>query len=610
MHSLLPCLCAMVLITSAAHAVETPDEPPFVYVSSYETGSWQGHVKAYPVTADGVSKVVQWDAADLIPAWQARRIGATSGNANLIAFEWQQLDDAQRAALSSAEVLEYVRGNHTLEAKYGIGRFRDRKGKLGDIMYSAPLYVGRSDSAYQFLPAGAGGEAYQDYVKGKKQRPAMLYAGANDGMLHAFDALNGIEASAFVPQAVFSSLPELSEAAYVHRPYVDGLLTAGDAYLDITGGASWKTILLGATGGGARSLIALDVSDPALATPVLWQRSADDDGKGTSDGDMGYLHGEAFAVRLANGAWAAVYGNGYQSDNLDAALYLVELAGGGLIRKITVGAGDAESPNGLATPALVFSRQRVLNAVYAGDLQGRLWKVDLGADQPQRWQSAFGSAALFIAADNAGKLQSIVQQPLLEPHARGGALALFSGGKPGDGRIPGAAQKQSLYGIWDKPGGGPVSGREQLQRQTLAEGSDGQWQLSSNSVNWELSRGWYIDLPAKLGYVVGKLQIIEGVLWLLTYAPAQDKSYLIALDYNSGGASDNAFGADLKNTAVVEVPGSTVTPIFIKLPDGRKQLVIAGRDGLPHAVEITPPRQAPVRTWRQLPVPASLADPG
>lgn len=611
MNLLLPCICAIVLILAPARAAETPDEPPFVYVGSYEAGSWLGHVKAYPVDTDGVAKVARWDVVDLIPPWQARRIGTASGSANAITFEWQQLDDAQRTVLSSADLLEYLRGNDALEAKHGVGSFRNRQGKLGDIMYSAPLYVGLSDSAYQFLPDGAGGNTYQEYVKSKKRRQAMLYVGANDGMLHAFDALSGVETSAFVPGAIFDALPQLSEAGYAHRSFVDGLLSVGDAYLGAAGSAAWKTVLLGATGGGARSLFALDVSAPPAPAALLWQRSDEDDGSGASDGDMGYLIGEALAVRLANGAWAAIYGNGYQSENLHAVLYLVELSDGGLIKKIAIGAGDAESPNGLATPALVFNPQRAVSAIYAGDLQGRLWKVDLSADEPQRWQIAFSKAPLFIAADNGGKPQSIAQQPLLEQHAKGGAMVMFSGGKPGDGRIPGEAQKQSLYGIWDKAGSGPVSGREQLQQQMLSEGSDGTWQLSSNGVNWGVSRGWYVDLPEKLGYVVGKLQIVDGVLWLLTYAPVRDKSYLLALDYQTGGASsDGAFIGHLKNAALVEVPASIVTPNFIKLPDGRKQLVIAGRDGLPHAVDINPGTLAPVRTWRQLPVPAAVVDPG
>ncbi|MEO6917991.1 MAG: PilC/PilY family type IV pilus protein [Collimonas sp.] len=609
MKAVFSSICAIALMPSLVLAAETPDQPPFIYTGSYDVVSWQGHIKAYPIGKDGVSKTAQWDAADLIPPWQTRQIGTTAGGANAIAFEWRQLTDAQKAALSSEDVLEYLRGNDKLETSHG-GGFRHRKGKLGDIIYSAPLYVGLSDSAYNLSPANDGGNKYLEYVKSKKHRQAMLYVGANDGMLHAFDAHDGVETAAFIPQAIFDTLPALSATDYIHRPFVDGLLTVGDAYLDNPGSAAWKTILLGSTGGGARSLFALDVSSPPAAPSLLWQRSAADDGTGASDSDMGYLTGEAFAIRLSNGKWAAMYGNGYQSENLDAVLYLVELTGGRLIRKISIGVGDPESPNGLATPALAFNLLRAVNAVYAGDLQGRFWKVDLSASDPLRWQTAFNRQPLFIAEDVAGKLQSITQQPLLELHAKGGTLAMFGGGKADDGRIPGAAQQQSLYGIWEKPGDGPVSGRRELQRQTLTEASDGQWRLSSNGVNWSTLRGWYIDLPAKLGYIVGKLQIIDGVLWVQTYAPAQEKSYLIAIDYNTGGAtSDAALAGHPKDTSVMEVPASIVSPLFIKLPDGRKQLVISGRDGLPHTVEINPANQRPVRTWRQLPVPPSIVDP-
>ncbi|AIY44164.1 Type IV fimbrial biogenesis protein PilY1 [Collimonas arenae] len=606
-------VCAIVLSSFLvyARAAETPDLPPFIYTSSYDAVSWQGHVKAYPIGKDGVSSIAQWDAADLIPPWQTRHIdiATASVDANTAPFEWSQLNDAQQAALLSEYVLEYLRGSDKLEVLHG-GGFRNRKGKLGDIIYSAPLYVGRSDSAYHLMSASEGGNTYPRYVNSKKQRQAMLYVGANDGMLHAFDALSGVETAAFIPYAIFDALPGLSSTDYVHRPFVDGLLTVGDAYLGNPGSAAWKTILLGSTGRGAKSVFALDASNPPAAAPLLWERSAADDGKGKKDDDMGYLTGEAFAIRLSNSKWAAIYSNGYESENLDAVLYLVELASGGLIRKISVGKGDAEAPNGLATPALAFNQQRAVSTAYAGDLQGRLWKIDLSANEAPGWQIAFNNQPLFIATDSAGKLQSLPLQPLLEHHAKGGTFVMFSGGKAGDGRIPGVAQKQSLYGIWEKPGSGPVSGRKELRQQTLTETSEGLWQLSSNGVNWTTSRGWYIDLPAKLGYVVGKLQIIDGVLWVMTYSPVQEKSYLVAIDYNTGGAtSDAVLTGHPKSTPVIEVPASIVPPMFIKLPDGRKQLVVSGRDGAPQAVDINPASQRPLRTWHQLPVPSSVVDP-
>jgi len=617
MNIVCPCICTFTLVSALAQAASTPDAPPFIYTTSYEAATWQGHVKAYPIGNNGVAETAQWDAADLIPPWQARHILTATADAVVTPFEWQQMNDMQKSALSSEDVLQYLRGNDALEIRHGVGQFRNRKGRLGDIVNSAPLYVGVSDSAYQLLPATDGGDSYQHFVNSKKQRRAMLYVGANDGMLHGFDALSGVEKTAFIPHAIFDYLPLLREVAYVHRLYVDGLLTAGDAYLGNlvnSGSAEWKTILLGSTGAAAKSLFALDISipDAPLGNPLLWQKSAADDGSGAADDDMGHLLGEAFAIRLRNGEWAAIYGNGYRSEKQRAAMYLVELASGSLIRKLIAGTDESAIPNGLATPALVFDKQRQVNTAYAGDLHGSLWKFDLSASEAERWQLAFDGHPLFVAADSDGKMQSLMQQPLLAHHPRGGAVIMFSAGRAADGAGKSTPQTASLYGIWEGTNTGPVSDRAQLQQQMLAEDAAGKWQLSSNAINWGKQRGWYIDLPEKIGKVVGKLQIVDGVLWALTYSADEEKSYLIAIDYTVGGATAEAALAlaDFpQNISMIEVAASTVKPTAIRLPDGRRQLVINGRDGKPQAIALNPVQRRPIRTWRQLPAPQSVVDP-
>jgi type IV pilus assembly protein PilY1 len=622
MQAVFPGICAVMLMSVAALAANTPDEQPFIYTSSYQAATWQGHVKAYPVGKNGVSETAQWDAADLIPPWQARRILTADDGAaaQTLPFEWQRLSEMQKSVLSSEDVLQYLRGNDALELGHGVGQFRNRKGKLGDIIHSSPLYVGVSDSAYQRLPATEGGGSYRQFVDSKRPRRAMLYVGANDGMLHGFDAISGIEKTAFIPRAIFEHLPLLSGVDYVHRLFVDGQITAGDAYLGKSGSAAWKTILLASTGAAAKSLFAIDVSDPeAQTSTLLWQNSAEDDGQGVPDGDMGYLPGEALAVRLRNGSWAALYGNGYQSEKQRAVMVLADLASGRSIRKLAAGAVDSVLPNGLGTPALVFSQQREAITAYAGDLLGSLWKFDLGASEPERWQVAFDGRPLFVAADSGGKMQSLMQQALLEHHPQGGAMIMFGAGNMenyAEDEARSKPQTASLYGILEKPGAAPAADRSQLQKQTLTEtaGDAGKWRLSSNTVNWSRQRGWYIDLPAKVGQVVGKLQIVDGVLWALTYSSSTEKSYLIAIDYTTGGATAAAALADFPQAvSMLEVAGSAATPAFITLPDGRRQLAIRGRDGGLQTLALNPATRRPVRTWRQLPLPSGRSgsvDPG
>ena len=606
---------AVMLMSVAAHAANTPDEQPFIYTTSYEATTWQGHVKAYPIGMNGVSETAQWDAADLIPPWQARRI-LTAGEgtvAQMRPFEWPQMDDVQKSILSSEDVLQYLRGNDALEIGHGVGQFRDRKGKLGDIINSSPLYVGVSDSAYQLLPATEGGGSYRQFIDSKRQRRAMVYVGANDGMLHGFDAISGVERTAFIPYAIFEHLPLLSDIDYAHRLFVDGQITAGDAYLGNGGSAAWKTILLGSTGAAAKSMFAIDVSDPeAQISTLLWQKSAEDDGQGVPDEDMGYLLGEAFAIRLRNGSWAALYGNGYQSEKQRAVLVLVDLVSGRLIKKLVAGTVDSALPNGLGTPALVFNQRREASTAYAGDLLGSLWKFDLSASEPQRWQVAFDGRPLFVAADSGGKMQSLMQQALLDHHPQGGAMIMFGAGKTEDDARS-KSQTASLYGILEKPGAVPAAGRSQLQKQTLTESDadTGKWQLTSNTINWSRQGGWYIDLPAKVGQVVGKLQIIDGVLWALTYSSSAEKSYLIAIDFTTGGATAEAALDDFpQDVSMLEVAVSAVTPAFITLPDGRRQVAIRGRDGGLQTFDLNPATRRPIRTWRQLPVPSSSVDPG
>ena len=141
----------------------------------------------------------------------------------------------------------------------------------------------------------------------------MVYVGANDGMLHGFDAgLNpatmGRERLAFIPAAVFPNLHELTRPNYPfnHRFFVDGTPTMGDAFY----GGAWHTVLVGGLNKGGQSIYALDITSPgtfseASAGSIFrWEYT---------DADLGYTYSRPAIVRMANGVWAAVFGNGYNN---------------------------------------------------------------------------------------------------------------------------------------------------------------------------------------------------------------------------------------------------------------------------------------------------------
>ncbi|MDR3353310.1 MAG: hypothetical protein LBO00_10010 [Zoogloeaceae bacterium] len=97
--------------------------------------------------------------------------------------------------MGNADLLEYLRGNTAKEAP--TGPYRNRNGKqMGDIINSAPLHVGPPAQAnygygdYASIPE-ANKSSYSNRRTTSDQRASVVYVGANDGMLHAFNAGTG-----------------------------------------------------------------------------------------------------------------------------------------------------------------------------------------------------------------------------------------------------------------------------------------------------------------------------------------------------------------------------------------------------------------------------------
>lgn len=584
------------------------------YAPSFESGKWIGHLKAYSLGTTGIVGALQWDAATKLPAWDARNIVTWNPLTNAaVPFAWANLttgSGSQQAALTSSDVQEYLRGNgakeQTVEGN-GPGIYRYRENKLGDIINSSPLYVKKSDFGYRVLPATSGGKTtYSTFVSGKASRTAMLYAGANDGMLHGFDAMTGVEKFAFVPNAVYPNLVSLSSPDYGHQYYVDGLLTEGDAYL----GSVWKSILLGSIGAGGNSIFALDVTDPAAlgAGKVMWEIK----GGGTDDfADMGRVMGQITVVRLRNGEWGAVFGNGYDSKNGKAMLYVINLSTGALIKSFDV--ASAVTGNGLAAPALLFNSQRELVAAYAGDLKGNLWKFDFDNISASSWSSS----KLFSAVNGDNKVQPMVKRPALERHPLGGYMVTIATGKFMEDGDKTNIDVQSIYGIWDKPSGGAVTGWTQLTQQTFTAATGGRT-LSANTVDWNTKRGWYIDFSLSAGErVIGDLDIFDNaVLVATTLAPVSDiclsggVSQQMAIDYLTGGASAKAVltRGETKFTGLssISVDGTVANPAWVTTGRGKRVAIFSPLDGNVSgggsgggSIGLTT-GIAPIRTWHQL----------
>ncbi|EXF46423.1 Tfp pilus assembly protein tip-associated adhesin PilY1-like protein [Pseudomonas sp. BAY1663] len=360
------------------------------------------------------------------------------------------------------------------------------------------------------------GGGYSEFVEAQQERAPRVYVGANDGMLHGFDAVTGQETFAFVPTVVFPKLHKLTGKNYQgahHQFYVDGSPVVADVYI----GGEWRTVLVGTMRAGGKGLFALDVTNPN-AIKLLWEFH-DSSIPNTNDVRLGYSFPHPTIARLHNGKWAVVTSNGYDSANKDngkAALLIIDMETGDLTKSLEVAGADGLA-NGLSTPKLAdFNADGIADFAYAGDLQGNLWRFNLTPEDtvaPYTQQVSETTAAesgfkvsysgtpLFKAATSSNARQPITAAPSIIRHPTlHGYLIVFGTGKYfEEGDKDGSSTTQSVYGVWDTntldPDGTlqPANlSRNGLQAQTMnsvleseVSGRDARL-LSQNSVKWAI----------------------------------------------------------------------------------------------------------------------------
>lgn len=633
-----------------------------LYQAKYDSGNWSGQVLAYSINSDGSvsasgtgAQGSLWDAGKLLTNknYDTGReiITYKPSSSTGIAFRWPnntrnpritELDSAQISKLeinpTSGAVdnlgearLNYIRGSKTDEQLNG-GTFRDRTGILGDVIHSAPHFV--SAPSYQYAnewPTGAAENAisYTNFKSTYANRAKMLYFGANDGMLHALNADTGVEEFAYVPGALFSHLNKLTDPNYSHYFFADGSVNTMDVLFD----GAWHTVLVGGLNRGGQAIYALDITDPSKFTEtnadkiVLWEFSDADD---ADLGDLGFTYSQPAIARMANGKWAAVFGNGYNNTAGDgnasrtgnAVLYIVDIATGDLIKKFDTGVGSSAHssglPNGLATPVLVdINGDSVADFVYVGDLLGNLWKIDIQNTDPDKWDFAYqnsvtvGSSGddddddddddnsytmrtprpFFIARDANGNRQAITSRPIAAKYKGTTLVVAFGTGKflePSD-RTDNSVQ--SFYALFDAHTT-PVSGRAQLLQQTITD------QISNNGFNYRITsnnalsntdRGWYLDIVYNNNLtgerVIAEPMIRNGKVIFTTMQPVSDPcgwggtGWLMEMDAFSGSRltyspfdvnADGGFGAGdhltTSNNNSVPVSGMQSTVGIISTP--------------------------------------------
>ncbi|MDR1424027.1 MAG: hypothetical protein LBI92_05425 [Azoarcus sp.] len=381
---------------------------------------------------------------------------------------------------------------------------------FGDIINSGPLFVGNEDFGYGLASSltSAERDAYNARANNYRDHPRqpMIYVGANDGMLHAFKAPashanigDGAEVFAYIPNAVFPYLPKLFDPEYQHRYFVDGSPRAADINRGTGSTPNWHTVLVGSTGAGGNGYFALDIENPNNPT-ALWDITPSVPGFT----NLGATLGQATLARLQNGTWVAIFGNGYNSADNKAHLYIVNAQNGTLIAGMDIVANnsaDNDAPNGLSTPLVIDKDgDGSADTVYAGDMLGNLWKFDLKKNEAK---------VLFKARGPANAVQPIYARPEAISSPKGnGVLVLFGTGKffeKGTKNTPrddlSDTSVQTFYGVLDDDSTVGLS-RTQLVAQKIFETASGIGNydkselryLSDNKVDYNSDFGFYIDL--------------------------------------------------------------------------------------------------------------------
>lgn len=490
-----------------------------IYQGGYDSSGWAGSLIRRKIDATGQPGESEWNAACILTGGQcpdptgsstardpnSRVIITSNGQGTGIPFRLTSLTATQKARLDSdghgAKRVDYIRGDRTQESLPATPLMRLRTSVLGAIINGEPAYVSAPRSGFHdvFPPsspeaiAAAADEkdSYAGYQNAERSRAPTVYAGANDGMLHAFDAASGKELWAYIPNFLIENgrLSAITDRNSDLVPGVDSPAREADVFIN----GKWRTILLGSARLGGRGIYALDVTDPNPGSEsaasgtgkiALWEFTSGTTASAAGDppcaagsrtcASLGYTYDSANVARIKyQDKWVAVVSSGYFPNKAESAanandineaaasrtsLLVIDIATGKLIREIRTSAAPQTLPPGfktfgLSTP-MVYDEgsNEVDDIVYAGDLAGNLWRFDLsdGTD-PANWKvdlmfTSYGNGG----AANAGE-QPIAYNPtaLRDPSTRRAMIVVGTGKYLGEEDRTSTIKEQAWYGIRD-----------------------------------------------------------------------------------------------------------------------------------------------------------------
>jgi len=454
--------------------------------------------------------------------------------------------------LEREQIIQFIHGYDPYDENGNGNLIEKRDWIVGGFLHSRPLII--------------------HYGQGR----SVIYAGANDGMLHAFDDETGEELWGFIPPDLLSRLRDLTGETVEY--YVDG---SPRAYIidqndngTIESSNGDQVILICGERRGGNHYFALDVTFPENPL-LLWQIGPEVDGYS----EMGQSWSTPIVGRIRYGMGERMVffiGGGYD-ENQDSgpsagediwgrAIYIVDIVTGELLWKYS----HADNP--FMAHSIPSDIARVdttgdgyIDRLYVGDAGGKMWRFDIGTP---------GSWAAKIIFDSGGQRKIYYPPDVCLENGGGHYEMLFFG--TGDRADPkDITICNRIYAVKDKNGPNPLTeGDLQDVSDTLLDGTD-------------TDNGWYIRLNQHLGEKVLSTPVVFfGSAYFTTFIPdneqsddpcyvGQGRARLYALGFKTGNPIFNFDGlgeildiSDRSAEIGVGIPSGVVIAIFGEIAEG------------------------------------------
>jgi len=466
---------------------------------------WSSEPDGREVTKGGAGEV-------LLRRIEARKLFTNLGDSNLTAasnaFTVQNqkitpktLGLARGDTLGRERLIKFVHGYDSYASTTSGTALLKRKWILGAIVNSRPLVI--------------------PYENGK----SVIFVGANDGMLHAFDDATGEELWGFIPSEFLSQLKNITRGSEL-KYSVDG---SPKAYV----AESRKVLVFGLRRGGSH-YYSLDVTDPA-SPKLLWKIGPE---------RWGFLEmGQTWAaphfgwIRHGTGTRVACFiAGGYDAnqdkvpvisdDKKGRAVYVVDLLTGKQLWRLDY----RRDPRMKYSIPSEISRidtdgDGYVDRLYVGDMGGLMWRFDIKNADPNAWSAR----VLFNSNISVGSGRRKVFSPPDVTLEKGYEMVFFG---TGDREHPeDTSVTNRFYALKDR---GLDATLTEDNLEDVTNGAPSPEQLARKE-------GWFINLETNRGEkVIGGTVVAYGVVYFTTYAPSAKsgegaaRSY--ALNYQNGNA--------------------------------------------------------------------------